>query len=191
MNLPHRPDAIPRSETSVQEILEQRARALALAPMKEEEEGLELVTFRRGEERYGVDISLLQEILPFEKETWTRIPCTPDFVVGAINLRGRICSVLDVGRLLGLPPRQPSDKAHVLMIRVEGERKGEETSEVGILADDLPQVRRVAAAEVEPPPESRREQGKEYVRGITGGLLIILDLRRLLADPRIVVDEEA
>jgi len=180
------------SETLVQEILRERARALARAPEEgKDEEGLELITFRLGEERYGVAMPLIQEILPLERDTWTRIPCTPDFVLGAMNLRGRICTVLDVGRLLGLPAREPSDTAHVLVTRVEEGQEGEGPSEVGILADDLPRVRRVAAGEVEAPPERSGARGKEYVRGITGDLLIVLDLERLLTDPRIVVDEKA
>ncbi len=181
-----------KAGASVQEILEERARALARAPAQEEEEkeGLDLLTFRLGEECYGVDILLVQEVLPLAKESWTRIPCTPDFVVGAMNLRGRICSVLDVGRLLGLAAREPSDKAHVLMVLAEPEQQGGEPSAVGILADGLPRVRRVTAGEVKSPPESKRGRGTEYVRGFTGDLLIILDLRRLLSDPRIIVDEE-
>ena len=94
-------------ENRKSKILEERARALARLPAKEEVEGgtLHLVTFPLGEERYGVEITLVQEIQSLESQAWTRVPCTPHFIFGAVNIRGRIYSVMDIARFLGLPSR--------------------------------------------------------------------------------------
>jgi purine-binding chemotaxis protein CheW len=171
--------------------LERRARALACLPTEEEVEGetLHLVTFPLREERYGVEITLVQGIQPLEGQTWSRVPCTPSFIVGAINIRGRIYSVMDIASFLGLPSRPLSETAHVLLVRNGGQGAAGEM-ELGILADDLPQVVNVPLAEVEPSSATISNQAQKYVRGVTADMLIILDLGRLLSDPGIRVHEE-
>jgi len=175
-------------DQSEKEILETRARALAQLPAEEPTEGdmLSLLTFPVGNERYGVDITLVQEVQPLKRQMWSRVPCTPDFIIGAVNIRGRIYSVMDIGRFLGLPSRPLVESAHVLLVRGDSE-DGKETMELGILADDVPQVAQVAVAEIEPASSVGSSQAQEYVHGVTGDMLVILDLQRLLADPRMIV----
>jgi purine-binding chemotaxis protein CheW len=172
--------------------LERRARALARLPTEVEVEGetLHLMTFPLGEERYGVEITLVQGIQPLQSQSWAQVPCTPGFIVGAVNIRGRIYSVMDIGRFLGLPPRPLSETAHVLLAR-SGEQGAGGEMEVGILADDLPQVANVPLAEVQPSSATISNQGQKYILGVTADMLIILDLKRLLSDPAIIVHEEA
>jgi len=178
----------PKSET---EILEQRARVLARPPTEEAAEGeiLHLVTFPLGKERCGVEVTLVQEVQRLEPQTWSLVPCTPGFIVGAVNIRGRIYSVMDAGRFLGLPSRPPSETAHVLLVQ-DGSQGEEGGMELGILADDVPQVAIVPLAEVHQSSATISPQALEYVRGVTDDMLIILDLERLLSDPRIIVREE-
>jgi purine-binding chemotaxis protein CheW len=177
-------------EQSEMELLKERARALARLPPAEAVEGevLRLVTFPLAEERYGVELTLLQEVQPLKRQTWSPVPCAPGFIVGAVNIRGRIYSVMDIGRFLGLPSRPLSETAHVLLVQ-GGDRWGEGEMELGILADDMPQVANVPLAQVQP-PTTISNQAREYVRGVTGDMLIILDPERLLSDPGIIVHEE-
>ncbi len=177
---------IPKSE------LERRARALAHLLIEDEVGGetLHLVTFSLGEERYGVEITLVQVIQPLESQTWSLVPCTPAFIVGAVNVRGRIYSVMDIARFLALPPRPLSETAHVLLVR-NGDRGAEGEMELGILTDDLPQVINVPLAEVQPASATISPQAQKYVRGVTADMLVILDLERLLSDPAIIVRQEA
>jgi len=172
--------------------LERRARALARLPTEVEakSETLHLVTFSLGEERYGVEITLVEGIQPLQSQTWAHVPCTPGFIVGAVNIRGRIYSVMDVGRFLGLPPRPLSETAHVLLVR-NGSQGATGEMELGILADDLPQVANIPLTEVQPPSATISNQAQKYVQGVTADMLIILHLERLLSDPAIIVDEEA
>ncbi len=178
-------------KVSEMEILEQRARVLARLPTEEAAEGdtLHLVTFPLGEERYGVEVTLVQEVQPVESQTWSPVPCTPDFIVGAVNIRGRIYSMMDVARFLGLPRRPLSETAHVLLVR-GGDQGGEGEVELSILADDVPQVASVPLAEVQPSSATVSTQVQEYVRGVTDDMLIILDVERLLSDPGIIVHKE-
>jgi purine-binding chemotaxis protein CheW len=179
------------------EILEERARALARLPAEDEGEALHLVAFSVGKERYGVEITLVQEIQPLESQTWSPVPCTPDFVVGAVNIRGHVYAMMDIGRFLGLPSRPLPKTAHVLLVQDEG-RNGRskpvlstgEGMELGILADDLPQVIHVPLSEIRSPSATISAQGQRYIRGVMADLLIVLDLKRLLSDPGIIVHEE-
>ena len=184
---PSRRIRILRSNT---EILEERARALAHLPAEESEsETLHLVTFSLGEERYGVEITRVQEIQPLVSHTWSPVPCTPDFIVGAINIRGHVYSMMDMGRFLGLPSRPLPETAHVLLVWDEG-RGGKEGMELSILTDDLPQVISVPLSKIRPPSAAISAQAQKYIRGVMADLLIVLDLKRLLSDPDIIIHEE-
>jgi purine-binding chemotaxis protein CheW len=187
--LAHRP-AIQDAGRSVSE-LRRRARVLASPPSQvlPASELLHLVTFPVGQERLGLDITQVQEIQPLTKRSWSPVPCTPDFVVGVVNIRGRLYSMLDVARFLGLPARPPAEAAHVLL--VGGIDPDGEEMQLGILADDVPQAVQVSLADVKPPGTGVSSRAQEYVRGITQEMLIVLNLQRLLSDPSIIVEEEA
>jgi purine-binding chemotaxis protein CheW len=199
----------PRGSNPQSEIeLARRARALAqpLAEEAVEPETLHLLTFSLGEERYAVDISQVQEIRPLEPQTWSPVPCTPDFIVGVVNVRGRIYSLMDVARFMGLPSQPPSETAHILLVRGEAGIGPDARSmsadarsmsavpgaegemELAILMDDLPQVVVVSLSEMPSPTISGKAQA--YVRGVTDDMRVVLSLERLLADPGILVYEE-
>jgi len=172
-------------------ILEERARGLAKARAKaaDENEIMRLVIFKIGEERYGVDAALLLEIKPLKANEWSPVPSTPDFIAGAVNIRGRVYSLMDMARYLGLPSRPLSEKSHILLVRGGG-RGVENEMELCILTDDVPQVISIPVVKMQPSPATVPGRTQEYVRGVTDDMLVILDLDRLLADPGIVVDEE-
>lgn len=173
---------------SADRILEERAQFLAKKDEGDlmEGEAISAMVFPLGEERYGIEIDLVQEIQPFQNQFWSRVPSTPEFIVGAVNIRGRIYSVMDVGRFLGLPNRPVPENAHVILV------KGgiNDEMELCILADDVPQVTRVPLTEVRTNETAASTQEKEYIRGITGDMLIMLNLEKLLSDPKIIIHEE-
>ncbi len=172
------------------QILDARARILA-RPLKEEiaeGETLYLQSFLLGGERYGVDIKLVRETQPLSSQEWAAVPCTPDFITGAVNIRGRIYPIMNVARFLGLPARPLSETAHVLLVR--GVNGGGGEMELSLLADELPQTVHVSRNGVTAPTVTISPRAQEFIQGITDDLLIILDLRRLLSDPGIIVHEE-
>ncbi len=172
------------------QILEARARILARPPKEDFAEGetLYLQSFLLGKERYGVDIELIQETQPLGSQKWAAVPCTPDFITGAVNIRGRIYPIMDVARFFGLPTRPLSETAHVLLVRSVNSEG--EVMELSLLADELPQAVRVSQNEVKASTVTISARAQEFIQGITDDMLIILNLNRLLSDPTVIVHEE-
>ena len=84
-------------------VLEERALALAIEPARAEadDEWIEVVEFTLAHERYAVASEHVREVYPLED--FTPLPCTPHFVLGIINLRGEILSVIDIKKFFDLP----------------------------------------------------------------------------------------
>lgn len=135
---------------------------------------VQLVTFRLGEEQFGVPIAAVQEIVRLPDIT--PIPEAPRFVEGVINLRGRIIPVLDLGRRLRLPDRPRTRKARILIVEVD-------RRQVGLIVDGASEVLRLPASALEPPPPMISGIGVEYLAGVgklEGQLLVLLDLGKVL-----------
>ena len=164
-----------------QRILEARARALArslaAAPAGEL---LEVVEFGLGGERYGVASSFVREVLHLAQ--LARLPGTPAFVLGIINVRGEILSVIDLKRIFELPEQTLTERDRVLVLHSED-------MSFGILADRIVGVRSLPRASIQPPPPGRPEGSRDYLMGMTADCLAILDGGRLLTDGRLVVNE--
>ncbi len=170
-------------------VLEERAKLLAMPLNETAERVLNLITFPVGDELYGVPMELLREIQPLKKQNWSRVPLTPDFILGAVNIRGRIRSIMDIARFLGLPPRPLSETAHILLARGPG-RNAMQPMEFCILGDDVPKVANVPLEEVQTGRTAVSDKARKFIRGVTGNMLMILDLERLLSDPEIIVQVE-
>jgi purine-binding chemotaxis protein CheW len=163
-------------------ILEARARVLAREPESEpEEEGIEVVEFLLAEERYAFPSSCVAEVYPLRE--LTPLPCTPPFVLGVINIRGKILSVLDLRRFFDLPIRGLSDLNKVIVLR-------NDAMEFGILADVILAARRIALHTLQPSLPTLTEIRAEYLMGVTEDRLVVLDGGKILSDRRIVVHEE-
>jgi len=178
------------AENDIQGILEKRARDLA-AQKTDVRAGdqLELAAFRVGEERYAMPTFLVHEVQPLGSLKWSRVPGAPHFIIGVVNLRGRLYSLMDLGNYFGLPPRPISDTAYVL--RVRGGDLGDGTPlELCLLADDLPQVARIPPEELYPAPASLSSKAQDVVRGVTSEMLVVLYLERLLSEPGLIVHDD-
>ncbi|HRD48823.1 MAG TPA: chemotaxis protein CheW [Candidatus Competibacteraceae bacterium] len=180
-----------RSAAQTQRLLEERARLLARIPEapRDSRETLELVTFHLGAEYMGLPSALVYETQPLRVLQWAPVPCAPSFIVGILNLRGHLCSIMDLTRFWGLPARPPADKAHVLRV-CGGVCKDGKAMELALLTDDLPQVCEIPLASLGSAPATLPAQVQNYVRGVSPDLLIVLDLERLLSDPQLIVYDE-
>lgn len=168
------------------EILRARAKALAREDGDAEgdaarEEQLQVIEFLLAYERYGIESSFIREVYPLRD--YTPIPCTPPFVLGMINVRGQILSVLDIKRFFDLPQKGLTDLNKVLLVRAGD-------MELGILADAVLEVRSLPLRTIQPAPATLTGIRAEYLRGVTADRLIVLDIAALLSDSRIIVDEE-
>jgi len=137
-------------------------------------EVLQLVTFRLGTEEYSLDILSVQEII--RHMHLTKVPRTPDFVEGVINLRGRVIPVLDLRKRFGMPSEERTNETRIIVVEVEGKT-------VGLKVDAVSEVLRLPAASVEPPPSLIAGVESEYIKGVgklDGRLIILLDVGKIL-----------
>lgn len=179
----------PITDQYTREILERRAQALAEINVDANgtQVALNLITFSLGSERYAVPIEEVIEIQPLKN--WAKIPCAPSFIIGAVNLRGRIYSLMDIARFIGLAERVMPVSAHVLLVRGINPLC-EDVVELCLLADDRPQEINLARGEVDTTSSTLSSRAQEYIVGVTSQMLIVLDLKRLLASAEVIVSEE-
>jgi purine-binding chemotaxis protein CheW len=164
-------------------ILETRAAALSRVPQNDTrtEEQLEILEFRLAHERYAVQSSLVREVCPLRE--LTPLPGTPAFVVGIINVRGQIISVVDLKKFFDLPRQGLTDLNKVVIV-------GDGQMEFGLLVDAVAGVQRIALSQIQPPLPTLTGIRLEYLRGVTAQRLVILDVARILADPKIIIRED-
>jgi len=181
---PTPPPARAEGEGAAQrkKLLRERAHLLAREPAAEEsDERLEVVVFLLGRERYGIETSLIREVLTLREPT--PLPCTPSFVLGIMNLRGEIISVLDLRKIFGFGELEPAELNKVIVLRGAA-------LEFGILADEVIGVRTIPAKGVHPSPTTLTGMRADYLKGVVGGRLVLLDAGKMLADRRLVVHQE-
>ncbi len=133
-----------------------------------------LVIFTLGNENYGVDISEVWEINTMLDIT--RIPQSPDFIEGVINLRGQIVPVMDLRKRLGLKARTYDRDTRIMVIQIMGNR-------LGLIVDSVREVVKVSQDVIEPPSQLTTLIEDNYLRGIAkqeNYLIILLDVHRLL-----------
>ncbi len=171
----------PDAQTTAR-ILEERARTLALSGRESHDaDTLEVVEFMLAHEKYGIETAFVREIYPLTN--LTPVPCTPEFVLGIVNLRGEIVSVIDIKRFFELPEKGLTDLNKIIVLQSELMR-------FGILADAIHGVRRIRVADIQPSLPTLTGIREQYLRGVTTERMIILEAGRLLVDGDIVVLEQ-
>jgi purine-binding chemotaxis protein CheW len=165
------------------QILRARARALARSPAHTPaaQTLLDVLEFRLAEERYALETRYVREVCPLKD--LTPLPCTPPFVLGLVNVRGRILPVFDLKKLFDLPEQGVTDLHRIILI------EGNEM-ELGLLADATVGVRSIPTDSVQPSLPTLTGIRNAYLRGVTAERLVVLDVARILADPNIIVHEE-
>ncbi|TGC09514.1 chemotaxis protein CheW [Methanolobus halotolerans] len=136
---------------------------------------IQLVIFNLGLEEFGVDIMKVQEIIRLPEIT--RIPRSPDYIKGVINLRGKIIVVMDLDRRFGLPAKEITDESRIIVVDVEG-------TIIGMVVDSVSEVIRLLATNVDPTPEIIMQKiNAAYLKGVgkmDERLLILLDLENII-----------
>ena len=164
-------------------ILRERALALAAEPgaIQNLAESIEVVEFSLAHERYAVESAYVREVYPLEY--LTPLPCTPAFVLGIVNLRGEIVSVIDLRKFFDLAQTGLPDLNKIIVL---------ESGNMifGLLADAILGVRRLPLAEIQPALPTLTGIREKYLKGITAERMVVLDAGKLLADEEIVVQEQ-
>ncbi len=135
----------------------------------------QLVSFVVENEEFGVDILKVQEII--RTVDITRVPKSPGFVEGVINLRGKIVPVIDLRKRFGIEKKPYDNETRIVVVELPDKV-------VGFLVDRVKEVIRVEKSVIEPPPELATNANANYITGVAklqDRLLILLDLEKVLS----------
>ena len=142
-------------------------------------QGEKFLSFFLGEEEYGVEILKVHEIigmLPI-----TRVPRTPEFVRGVINLRGKVIPIVDLRLKFGMPQTERAETC-IIVVQVR-------SISIGIVVDRVSEVLSIAPSEIESTPEFGSEVDTDYLLGLAkseGRVRLLLDIERVLTTSDIV-----
>ncbi len=144
------------------------------------EDEFQVVSFDIGAEEFAVGILEVQEIIRMVEIT--QVPKAPHYVVGVINLRGKVIPIMDLRLRFGLPAAERTKETRIVVVDIA-------RIILGLIVDSVSEVLRIPSSEVEPPP-SGSQAGSEFHKGVgkVGDLLLILlDLHRLVGKGNILL----
>ena len=137
---------------------------------------LQLVTFMIGNEEYGVDILFVHEIN--RTIQITRVPNTPSFVDGVVNLRGKIIPIVNLRKKLGLDKKRIDNDTRIIVIEMGG-------TIIGFVVDKVKEVLRVPSGLFENPPDITNGANSEYIKAVgklDDRLLLMIDLEKVFTN---------
>ncbi len=140
------------------------------------DEVLQWVTFRLDQETYGINVMQVREVLRYSDIA--PVPGAPSYVLGIINLRGNVVTVIDTRARFGLPEAPITDHTRIVIIEAEDQV-------VGILVDSVAEVVYLNSSEVDSAPNVGNEESAKFIQGVChrdDKLLILVDLEKLLSD---------
>lgn len=138
------------------------------------EEILQLVSFKIGDEEFGVDILKVQEINRMLQIT--KVPNAPSFVEGVVNLRGKVIPIIDLRSRLNMRKKESDSKTRIIVVEIGGKI-------VGFIVDEVSEVLRIPRNITEPPPTVVAGVDSDYITAVgklEDRLLILLDLDKVL-----------
>jgi purine-binding chemotaxis protein CheW len=137
---------------------------------------MQLVSFKLAKELYGIEITKVREIILIAEIT--RIPETPHFLKGLINLRSTVIPVIDLRARFGLPEGDLTDDSRIMVLQARGKT-------IGIVVDAVSEVLRVKHDQIAPPPPTVAGLGRDYLSGLVkldDRLLILLDIDKIFGE---------
>ncbi|MDH5391609.1 MAG: chemotaxis protein CheW [Gammaproteobacteria bacterium] len=137
---------------------------------------LQCVTFRLEGEVYGINVMMVQEVLRVTEIA--PVPGAPVFVLGIINLRGNVVTVIDTRKRFALPAKEMDDSTRIVIIESDQQT-------VGIVVDGVSEVVNVSRDDIETAPSVGNDETARYIEGVVSRgeeLLILVDLNKLLTD---------
>lgn len=146
------------------------------------------VTFRLGNELFGVEVTRTREILSLTPVT--RVPQTPDYMLGVLNLRGQVVPVVDMRLKLGMANSGETEDTCIIVVEVilDGD-----SITVGALADAVCEVLELRNDQIEPPPKLGSRLKTEYITGmgkIDEQFIILLNLNRIFSTDELILAQD-
>ena len=135
---------------------------------------IQWVTFHIDNEVYGITVMQVMEVLRYVD--LTPVPGAPDYVLGIINLRGNVVTVIDTRKRFSLPSKEIDDMTRIVIIEAEGQV-------LGMLVDCVAEVVYLRESEIEMAPNVGNEESSRFIQGVHSNgdsLLILVDVNKLL-----------
>lgn len=147
------------------------------------------VTFSLGKELFGVEVTRTREILSITPVT--KVPQTPEYLLGVINLRGQVVPVVDMRLKLGLPAGEETEDTCIIVVEVQIDG---EAIVVGALADAVREVLEIRADDIEPAPRLGTRLKTEFITGmgkVDEQFLILLNIDRVFNTDDLAIVQDA
>jgi purine-binding chemotaxis protein CheW len=138
------------------------------------DEVLQFVTFTLNNEEYAVDILIVQEINRITEIT--KVPNSPDYVEGVVNLRGKVIPVINLRKKFGFEEKSIDDTSRIIIMDIQG-------ITYGVIVDSVSEVLRVPSSTVEPTPPMSSAESSKFIKGLAkldGRLIILIDIDNLI-----------
>lgn len=179
------PIFFPHATDYDRKVLQKRAESLRQHLKLRDFTGLKPISvFTLHQEIFGIELSAIQEFIKFTKIT--PIPCTPDFVLGNINLRGEIITLMDIRSLFNLPqPRRFQKSGQAIIVNVEG-------IVAGLLVDNIQDIFMLDPKQLVTDKTIETEVSQEFLQGVIpyqNKMLAIMDLSSLIQGESLLIDE--
>ncbi|MCG8336104.1 MAG: chemotaxis protein CheW [Proteobacteria bacterium] len=132
------------------------------------------LSFRLGNEEYGIEIRHIIEIIVMQEIT--KVPDMPGFIIGVINLRGNVISVMDIRKRFGLDSRDYDDRTCIIVVQINN-------ISIGLIVDTVNEVVDIPENQIDPPPRTHSGIGSSYIQGmgkIGEKVKILLDIEKIL-----------
>ena len=164
-------------------ILKQRATLFSKTIEKETDKGVQMegLEFLLTDEHYIIDATFVVEVIPLKE--LTPLPCSPAFILGIINVRGKILSVVNLKTFLDLPEKGITNLNRVIIVK-------RSDIELGILVDEVIGKVPVFPLQLKTSIPTIKGAQKEYLVGVTPDRSIVFNIEKFLAGANIIVDEE-
>ena len=134
------------------------------------------VTFMLDGEKYGIDVMRVKEVL--RNIEIAPVPGAPNYILGIINLRGNVVTIIDTRTRFGLPSREIDENTRVIVIETNDQS-------VGILVDAIAEVADIPESEIEVTPNVGNDDSTKYIMGVysaNGNLIILVEIEKVLTE---------
>lgn len=156
--------------------------------MSEQRENLQdkagkYLTFQLAKELYGLDILKVQEII--KMMTVTRVPRTPEFIRGVVNLRGKVIPVVDLRLKFGMEYMEDTEQTCIIVVQIQ---RDEQTITMGVIVDAVSEVIDIKAEQLEPTPSFGAAVNTSFILGmgkVGDKVLSLLDIDKVLSTEEI------
>lgn len=164
-------------------ILDERAAFLAQTPLQtvQKENQVDVLEIVISDEKFALEARFVREASKLS--SLTKLPCTPDFVLGLINFRGQILPLIDLRQILELKPAEKKSDLQVVVVQTA-------RAQAGIAVDEITGISSIAESELQSPKQLVSTMLVPLLKGIRSDRLALLDIESVFSDPRLIVEAQ-